>query len=81
MFIWGRKVGLIVDSDRCEAVEVAMGVPQESPIPLILFILHLSEIYKEVEDEVEECMATLFPDDCRWLIMADSVAQLYEQLE
>lgn len=41
------------------------GVPQGSPISLILFAMYLGSIPKQVEIEVERCMTMLFIDDCK----------------
>lgn len=60
-----RTVSFVVDDHQCETVEVEMGVPQSSPVLLILFAIYLSCIFKEMEIEVEECIGTPFADDCR----------------
>lgn len=79
-FLSKRMVSLVVDGHQCVAVEVDTGVPQRSPVSHILFAIYLSGIFEEVKEEVEECMATSFADDCGWLVTASSVAQLWEQL-
>lgn len=62
-------------------MEVETEVPQRSPVSPIVFVIYLSWIFKQVEEEVEGFIATLFADDYRWLVTADSVAQLYDRLE
>lgn len=81
LFISERLVRLVVDSHLCEAVGVETGVPQRSPVSSILFAAYLREIFKEMEEEVEEYMTTSFADDFRWLVTVDLVAQLCERLE
>lgn len=56
-------------------------VLQGSSVSLIMFVIYLSGIFKKVEEEIEECIATLFADYYGWLVTADSVAQLCERLE
>lgn len=63
----------VVDDYQCKIAEVETGVPQGSPVSPILFAFYLSPIFKEVETEVEECMITLFVDNCQWLMVADLV--------
>lgn len=59
-----RKVSLVEDDYQCEAVEVEMRVLCGSPVSPILFVVNLSRIFKEVEEEVEGCITTSFGDDC-----------------
>lgn len=63
-FMMESKLSLVVDGYQCEEVEVETGVPQGSPVSLILFVVYLSRIFKEVEKEVEGCTATLYADGC-----------------
>lgn len=52
-----------------------------SLVSLIRFAIYHSGVLKDVEKEVEGCMATLFTDNCRWLVEEDSVEQLFKWLE
>lgn len=79
--MWKGRVSLVVDGHQSEAVEMEMGVPQGLPTLHILFAIYVSEVFKQVEQEVEGSMATSFTDNCGWLVTADSVGQLCEQLE
>lgn len=81
LFMLERKESLVIDGHHCEATEVVLGVPQGSPISLILFAVYLNGILREVERKVEGCMTTLFANDCGWLAVADSIPQLCERLE
>lgn len=47
----------------------------------MLFALYLSRVFKEVEQQVEGCVAMSFADDCGWLMVMDSVEQLCGWLE
>lgn len=68
-------------SYQCEAVKVKMGVPQGSPVSPILFAVYLSQKFKEVEEDIEGYIVISYVNNCRWLVMVDSVAQIYERLE
>lgn len=76
-----RKVRLEVDGHQWEVVVVETRVSQGLPVLPILVAVYLSEILKEVKKEVEECMATSFVDDCRWMVKPDLIAQLSKLLE
>lgn len=47
----------------------------------ILFAVYLSGIFKDVEKEVEGCIATSFADDSVSLVMAHSKTQLCGRLD
>lgn len=68
---------MVVDGHQCEAVEVEIRVPQGSSVSPILFAIYLIIIFKNVQDEVEECMTTSFTDEYGWLVTVDSVAQTH----
>lgn len=74
-------MGLVTDRHECEEVVVDVRVPQGSPVSPIRFAIYLSGVFKKVEKEVEGCVATLFADDCGWLVVTNSVEKLYERLE
>lgn len=76
-----RRVSLVVDSHQSTKEEVETRVSQGSPVSPVLFVIYLGWVFKEVENEVEECVAMLFADQCGWLLVAESVEQLGEQLE
>lgn len=80
-FMSERRVSLVVQDHQCDAPEVKTGAPQGFPGSPILFAAYLSRIFKEVETEMEGCMATLFADNCGWLVGVNPLPQLYERLE
>ena len=57
-FMKGRKVVMSVDGQEGEAKEVATGLPQGSPVSLVLFALYMADIHKEVEGRMEEHQGT-----------------------
>lgn len=50
--------------------------PAEISCLTYTFAIYLSGIFREVEKDVESCMVTSLPDDCRWLVTVNSVGQL-----
>lgn len=75
-----RRVRLVIDGHQCEEPAVDAGVSQRSPKSLMLFIVYLSQVFKEVEKAVEGYMATSFVDKCEWLVEADLEERLYKRL-
>lgn len=66
---------------QCIEVEVVTGLLQGSPVLPILFSIYLSRVFRDVEKEVEEGIATSFADDNRSLVTTDLVEQLCQCLE
>lgn len=80
-FMSEPSVSLVVDCYWCIAAEVMTGIPKRSTISAILFVIYLSEIFKEVEEDVKGWIAIWFTDNCGWLQTVDFVAKLYVSLE
>lgn len=53
LYILNRRVALVVNGHHCEETAMDLGFQQGSPVSLILLTIHLSGIFKEVENEVE----------------------------
>lgn len=64
-FISARSVGLLIDGHLWKQMTVETEFPLGSPISSTLFAIYLSGVLKQVEQEVEVCMATSFAYNCR----------------
>lgn len=53
LFMSDKSVSLVIDYHQCMKTEVETGVPQRSPVSLILFAINLSAIFREIEKDVE----------------------------
>jgi hypothetical protein len=60
---------------------IETGVPQGSPVLLILFVIYLSGVFWAIEAAVPEIQALFFADDLGMLIAASSVTQISRQLQ
>lgn len=60
-----RSVRLVIDGHQFTKAEIETEVPQSSLVSPILFTIHLSSVFREVEEEVEGYTATSFVDDSR----------------
>lgn len=76
-----RCTSLVIDCHMCKRTAVETGVLQESLVSPVLFASYLSEVFRELERELEACMDTSFTDHCRWLVLVGLVEQLCERLE
>lgn len=66
-----RCVRLDIDGHKCYLVVVKMDFPEDMSVSPILFAIYLSEIFREVEAELEGCIVISFADDCGWLVTAN----------
>lgn len=80
-FMLDRIVSLVIHRHLCEEIAVETRVSQGSPVSLVLIAIYLCGVFREVEKEVEVYIAMPFADDCKWLIVVDSVEHLCERLE
>lgn len=63
-FLSDSRVGLVIDGHQYEEIAVDTSVPSGSPVSTISFAIYFSGDFKEVEKEVEVCVAMSFADDC-----------------
>lgn len=73
LFMSDIKVGLVIDRHQCEEALVDTGIPQRSPVSLILFPIYLSGVFKNIGKPVEGCVVTSFADNGGWLLEVDLV--------
>lgn len=57
-FVSSRIVDLVIDENQCDETEVDTGIPQATPVLPILFANYFSGVLREVEKDVEGCVAT-----------------------
>lgn len=62
-FMTERNISLVVDGPQCDPEEVKTVIMLRSLIVSILFALYQCGIFKDEEEEMEECMATSFVGD------------------
>jgi len=54
-FMEDRKVILSMDRKEGDSMDVETGVPQESPVSPVLFVIYLSGLFGQAEQTEEEC--------------------------
>jgi retron-type reverse transcriptase len=57
-----------------------LGVPQGSPVSLILFIIYLSGIFNKIEEQNPDITALSFTDDIAFLAPGKTVKDIQEAL-
>jgi ribonuclease HI len=80
-FLTDRKVLLVIDGHQGQEHSINSGVPQGSPVSPILFIIHISGIFKAIEEAVPGVRALSFADDIGLLAHGNSVDQVCVQLQ
>jgi hypothetical protein len=82
-FMEERKVIMSKDWKEGDSMDVETGVPHESPVSPVLFIIYLSGLFGRVEDEEEECGSEgiSFVDDVAWVVEGEDVGECTQRLE
>jgi hypothetical protein len=80
-FLADWRIALVIDGHECLEQLIETGVPQSSPVSLILFVIYLSRVFWAIEAAVSEIQALFFTDDLDMLIAANSVTQISKQLQ
>jgi len=82
-FTEDRKVIMSMDGKAGDSMDVETGVPQESPVSPVLFVIYLSGLFGQVEDKEEECGSEgiSFVDDVAWVVEGDDVGECTQRLE
>ena len=80
-FLTDRKVLLVIDGHQGQEHSINSGFPQGSPVSPILFIIHVSGVFKAIEEAVPGVRALSFADDIGLLAHGNSVDQVCVQLQ
>jgi len=82
-FMEDRKVIMSMDGKEGDSMDVETGVPQGSPVSLVLFVIYLSGLFDQVEKKEDECGSERisFVDDVAWVVEDEDVGECTQQLE
>ena len=82
-FMRNCSVIMSVDGQDSQVQEVTTGLPQGSPVSLVLFNLYIGEIHGlgAVEGRVPGAQGISFVDDVTWFVEGSSIQEVREQLE
>ena len=82
-FMEERKVIMSTDGKERDSMDVETGVPQGSPVSLVLFVIYLSGLFIRVEEKEEECESEgiSFVDDVAWVVEGEDVGECTQRLQ
>lgn len=72
-----KSIRMVIDGQKCAKSGMDTEVSQVSPVSSILFAIYVSGVFKEMETEIEGCMAISFADNYGWLVTEETVEQIY----
>jgi len=76
-FMEDGKVIMSMDGKEGDSMNVETGVPQGSPVSLVLFFIYLSGLFGQVEDKEKEreSEGISFVDDVAWVVEGEDVGE------
>ncbi|ODM15132.1 hypothetical protein SI65_09371 [Aspergillus cristatus] len=80
-FLTDRWVQIQINNTQCPAHPINSGVPQGSPVSLILFIIYLSGVFDVIERRVNGIQCLSFADDIGLLAPGYSVREVCNKLQ
>lgn len=80
-FLTNRKVKLVIDKNLNPENDVETGIPQDSPISLIFFLIYLSRIFNTVTITLPNTILLLFMDNLGFLVDKKSIHEVAADLE
>ena len=72
-FLTDRKVEIVIDGYINPEKRVETGIPQESPVSPILFLIYISRVFDAIKEELPKTIALYFIDDLGFLAKRNSV--------
>lgn len=80
-FLTVRKVQLVIDGHDNEEREIETGIPQGSPVSLILFLIYISGVFNKVLETWPLVTSLSFIDDLGFIASGSSVKEVVNTLE
>ena len=80
-FLSDRRAMLVIDGRTSETRDVRAGLPQESPVSPVLFILSVSAMFQWLEDRHPILQAISFVDDIGLVVECSELGEGAGQLE
>ena len=76
-----RTVEMVIESDVMERHPVEAGIPQGSPVSLILFAIYMSGLGKWAEERVSGAEGLSIRDDVRWVVTLNDFIRVGNKFE
>jgi len=79
-FMEQRAVIMSMDGKEGDSMDVETGVPQESPVLLVLFVIYLLGLFGKVDNMEKECESKglAFVVDVAWVVEGERVGECTE---
>jgi retron-type reverse transcriptase len=76
LFLFKRRVQLVINGFTCPNRDIITGVPQGSPVSSILFIIYLNNVFNSIEARISEITALSFADDIALLVSGKTIKEI-----
>ena len=80
-FLTDRKIQLIIDGHANQEERIETGIPQGSPVSPILFLIYISGVFGQVEENLPGVVSLSFVDDLGFIASGASVKEIAKTLE
>ena len=80
-FLIGRSVELVIDGFTNPRQKVETGIPQDSPVSPILFLIYISNVFSAVEAKLSNVTCVSFVDDLAFLTSDYFINKIATMLE
>ena len=81
LFLTNRKLQLVKDSHNNLEKKVETGIPQGSPICLILFLIYINKVFEQVEKNLPKIVSLLFVDILDFIMSKMLIKEIAKVLE
>ena len=79
-FLTDRKVQLVIDGNNNKERDIETGIPQESPVSPVLFLIYISGVFDQVIKSHLGIISLLFVDDLGFIASGYSIKELAKTL-
>jgi hypothetical protein len=79
-FMDEQRVEIVISGEAGDVIETNTGLPQGSPVSLVLFLVYIADLAVLVEDSVMDVVGLSFIDDVTWVVEGNDVADITSKL-
>ena len=80
-FLTDRKIQLIIDGHANQEERIETRIPQRSPVSSILFLIYISGVFYQVEENLLGVVSLFFDDDLGFITSGAFVKEIAKTLE
>jgi hypothetical protein len=79
-FMSNHRVKITMNGEPGLAIETNTGLPQGSPVSLVLFLIYIADLAALIEKEVDRAVGLSFVDNVMWIVEGTNIEEVTEQL-